>query len=211
MNFKKIALVVAMASSFAAHADVSLTNVAPLTASNSVAAAEALILPDLAALTSDGNAAYVIQEGDGVTEPTANIAYVSQTGTVNYSAVLQDGVGALAYVYQDGTGGNGNTAVLVSKDSTNTAAREDGLNAVTDDAAFLTAAEDEILAATLTLALGNVQIVYQVDGGGKNTALLYSAGTANFAGVYQSSVDGSNTAIITQQGDGNRAFIKQTQ
>ncbi|OYU32174.1 MAG: hypothetical protein CFE39_04275 [Comamonadaceae bacterium PBBC2] len=203
MNFKKIALVVAMASSFAAHADVDMTDTSALTGAGAVAAAQELVLPELVN-TPEGNVAYVIQEGDAVVSPAGNVAYVSQEGSGNYAAVLQQGIGALAYVVQ--IGADGNRAVLISKDPNNQTAREEGLGEGTDVSAL---AEAEILGAVLSSVGGNVQLLSQTSDGAGNTAYMYAEGTNNFAAIVQNATAAANLAIISQLGDGNRAFIKQ--
>lgn len=204
MNFKKIALVVAMASSFAAHAEIDLTDTSALTATGAVAAAQESIMADTLDLATEGNIAYVIQEGDDVVTPSGNVAYVSQEGGANYAAVLQQGIGALAYVYQ--TGADGNRAVVISKDSVNQLAREEGLGV---DTAVEELAEAEILGAELSAIGGNVQLVTQTSDGANNIAYLYAEGTNNFAAVSQTAAEAVNLAIISQLGDGNRAFIMQ--
>jgi len=207
MNFKKIALVVAMASSFAAHAQVDLSSTdlaGSLSAAGAVAAAQELILGEALNTASEGNQAYVIQEGDSVVSPSGNVAYVSQEGGGNYAAVLQQGIGALAYVYQSGA--DGNRAIVISKDSTNQTAREEGLGAET---LLVELAEVEILGAALSAIGGNVQLVSQTSEGASNTAYLYAEGTNNFAAVSQAATEAANVAIISQLGDGNRAFVMQ--
>ena len=206
MNFKKIALVVAMASSFAAHAEIDLTDTSALTATGAVAAAQEAIMGDPLDNATEGNIAYVIQEGDDVVTPSGNVAYVSQEGGGNYAAVLQQGIGALAYVFQ--TGADGNRAIVISKDSVNQLAREEGLGAETD---VVLLAEDEILGlgALLSSIGGNVQLVSQTSEGANNIAYLYAEGTNNFAAVSQTAAEAANLAIISQLGDGNRAFIMQ--
>lgn len=203
MNFKKIALVVAMASSFAAHADIDLSDTSALTGAGAVAAAQELVLPELLT-TVEGNTAYVIQEGDSVVSPSGNVAYVSQEGVGNYAAVLQQGIGALAYVSQ--AGADGNRAILISKDSVNQTAREEGLGAGTEVEVL---AEAEILGAVLSAIGGNVQLLTQISEGAGNTAYLYAEGTNNFAAVSQNATAAANLAIVSQLGDGNRAFVMQ--
>lgn len=203
MNFKKIALVVAMASSFAAHADIDLSDTSALTGAGAVAAAQELVLPELLT-TVEGNTAYVIQEGDSVVSPSGNVAYVSQEGVGNYAAVLQQGIGALAYVSQ--VGADGNRAILISKDSVNQTAREEGLGAGTEVEVL---AEAEILGAVLSAIGGNVQLLTQISEGAGNTAYLYAEGTNNFAAVSQNATAAANLAIVSQLGDGNRAFVMQ--
>jgi Rieske Fe-S protein len=212
MNFKKIALVVAIASSFGAHAaDLSLaTDTTILTTVGAVVAAQPMVvsmLPSTATL-ADGNTAYVIQEGvaDG-----GSVAYVSQQGGgPNYAAVLQQGMGALAFVDQNGA--NASRAVLISIDATGTTPRAVGLAAMYGDAAATAAetvselAEKEIAAVGLS-ADGNVQLVRQLSDNAENTAFIYTKGTNNFAAIDQSVV--ANVAVISQIGDGNRAFILQ--
>ncbi len=204
MNFKKIALVVAMASSFAAHAQVALDDTSTLTAAGAVAAAQEAVLTEALDSTSEGNIAYVIQEGDDVVTPSGNVAYVSQEGEGNYAAVLQQGIGALAYVFQSGA--DGNRAIVISKDSTNQTARDEGLGAATEVEAL---AEEEILGAVLSAIGGNVQLVSQTSDGANNIAYLYAEGTNNFAAVSQTASAAANLAIISQLGDGNRAFVMQ--
>lgn len=199
MNFKKIALVVAMASSFAAHADIDITDPAYTTA-EAVITAQAVVVPELLN-TVTGNTAYVIQEG---AEAGGSVAYISQTDFGNYAAVLQQGVGALAFVTQSGE--NGNRAVIVSIDPTADTAREAGL-AVGSNVVEL--AEAEIVAADLSLT-GNVALLTQVAEAESNTAYIYQNGTKNFAAIVQTAGAAANVAVISQLGDGNRAYIVQS-
>lgn len=199
MNFKKIALVVAMASSFAAHADIDITD-ATYTTEGAVVAAQAVVVPEL--LNSvGGNTAYVIQEG--VAEG-GNVAYISQTDFGNYAAVLQQGMGALAFVTQSGE--NGNRAVVVSIDASGATPRATGLE-VTSSVVDL--AKAEIVAADLS-GTGNVALVTQVAEAESNTAYIYQNGTNNFAAIVQTAGTAANVAVVSQLGDGNRAYIVQS-
>lgn len=200
MNFKKIALVVAMASSFAAHADIDITS-ADYTTAGAVLAAQVVVVPELLN-TVAGNTAYVIQEG---VDAGGNVAYISQTDTGNYAAVLQQGMGALAFVTQSGTAGN--RAVVVSIDATGTTPRADGLDVATANVADL--AKAEILAASLS-STGNVALLTQVADAESNTAYIYQNGTNNFAAITQTAGAAPNVAVVSQLGGGNRAYIAQS-
>jgi len=199
MNFKKIALVVAMAASFGAHADIVITD-AVYTAAGAVAAAQDAVVPELLN-TVAGNTAYVIQEG---VEAGGNVAFISQTDFGNYAAVLQQGMGALAFVTQSGE--NGNRAVVISKDASSAVPRAEGL-AIDSVVADLAAAE--IVAVALS-ADGNVALVKQEATGESNTGYIYQEGTKNFAAIVQTAGVAANVAVVSQLGDGNRAYIVQS-
>lgn len=211
MNFKKIALVLALASSVSAFAQEAptpsfdLTALASTTNTTAVPAALALLVPFLNVPVTS-NTAYVIQQATDSATDVGSMAYVDQSGDVstNFAAVLQQGVGALAYVKQT-TLAASNTAILYSNDSVGGTPLTVGLATGT---IIDSLAEAEFLAATLVVD-GNVQLVEQTDIAGANVAYIYAMGSKNFAAITQSAGVGGNTALISQLGNGNRAYIKQ--
>lgn len=200
MNFKKIALVVAMASSFAAHsAELDLT--AFQAADFFADGAQAAVYEDFLAAAPEGNIAYVFQT-NGEAE-AGSVAFVSQTDGGNYAAVVQSGMGALAFVKQ--VGGASVNRAMVFQNETGETARTTTLS---DTSSVDTLAATELATKTLSVD-GNAALISQVAGDAENSAFIYQSGTANFAAVSQTNNGVANQAYITQVGAGSLAFISQ--
>jgi len=208
MNFKKIALALAIASSFGAQAaDLDLT---PYQAPAYAATAEgqAGVYADFLAATPDGNVAYIFQSTIADAD-AGSLALVSQSGGNNYAAVIQSGMGALSFVKQDGTGSEGgkNKAFIVQKETGETK-RE--YNDVTADSDVDGLAAIEMAARTLSLG-GNVALVSQTSSGnGNNSAEIYQFNSKNFAAIVQTGGDNPNYAYINQGGSADLAYVTQT-
>lgn len=199
MNFKKIALVVAMASSFAAHAELALTDFQD--AAFFADGAQAAVYEDFLAAAPEGNIAYIFQT-NGEAE-AGSVAFVSQTDGANYAAVVQSGMGALAFVKQ--VGGASVNRAMVFQNETGEAARTTSLS---DASSVDTLAATELATKTLSVD-GNAALISQVAGDAENSAFIYQSGTANFAAISQTNNGVANQAYITQVGAGSLAFISQ--
>jgi hypothetical protein len=202
MNFKKIALALAVASSFAAQAaePAAADYLTQFQSAEFFAdGAQAAVYTDFLAAATDGNTAYVFQNGG---EAAGSVAFVTQADGANYAAVIQSGVGALAYVNQIG-GGALNKAMIMQVETGETA-RETALTA--------TSSVDQLAAAELggreLSVTGNVALVSQVAGDAENSAFIYQNGTSNFAAVSQTG-NVANFAYVTQMGAGSVAYILQ--
>jgi hypothetical protein len=200
MNFKKIALVVAMASSFAAHAELVLTDFQDATFI--AGDAQAAVYEDFVAAAPEGNTAYVFQ-GTADDADAGSVAFVSQTDGANYAAVVQSGMGALAFVKQ--VGGASVNRAMVFQNETGDVARTTTLS---DTASVDTLAATELTTKTLSVG-GNAALISQVAGDEENSAFIYQNGTNNFAAVSQTNNGVVNLAYITQMGAGSLAFISQ--
>lgn len=199
MNFKKIALVVAMASSFAAHAELVMTDFQD--AAFFADGAQAAVYEDFLAAAPEGNTSYVFQT-NGEAE-AGSVAFVSQTDGGNYAAVVQSGMGALAFVKQVG-GASVNRAMVFQNETGETARTTELTDADSVDSLAATELTGVVLSAT-----GNVALVSQVAGDAENSAFIYQSGTANFAAISQTNNGVANLAYITQVGAGSLAFISQ--
>jgi hypothetical protein len=199
MNFKKIALVVAMASSFAAHAELVLTDFQDATFI--AGDAQATVYEDFVAAAPEGNTAYVFQGAADV--DAGSVAFVSQTDGANYAAVVQSGMGALAFVKQ--VGGASVNRAMVFQNETGDVARTTTLS---ETASVDTLAATELTTKTLSVG-GNAALISQVAGDEENSAFIYQNGTTNFAAVSQTNNGVVNLAYITQMGTGSLAFISQ--
>jgi hypothetical protein len=202
MNFKKIALALAVASSFAAQAAEPAT-AAYLTAFQAdgyiAGGAQAAVYTDFLAAAAEGNTAYVFQNGG---ETAGSVAFVTQDAGANYASVLQSGMGALAYVNQ--VGGAALNKAMIMQVETGEAARETTLTATSSVDEL---AANELEARTLSLT-GNVALVSQVAGDAENSAVIYQNGTSNFAAVSQTG-NVANFAYVTQMGVGSVAYVLQ--
>ena len=201
MNFKKIALVVAMSASFSVYADIDITSSDFTTKPGAVEAAIETVVPELLN-PIEGNTAYTIQEGSD------NVSYINQGGEANYAAVLQVGSGILGFVLQTVDGGS-NNAVIVSKETGTALTRATGLD---KDAKVELLAEAEIKNATPTTLLssvGTTALMFQDAAGGINIGYIFQDGTKNFGAVMQETALIQNMALISQLGGNNRAFIRQ--
>jgi hypothetical protein len=200
MNFKKIALALAIAASFGAQAaDLDLT---AFQEKNFAASADgqAAVYADFTAAATAGNTAYVFQSNGGA--DAGSLAFVTQTDGANYAAVVQSGMGALAYINQ--IGGAAQNRAMVFQIETGSAARTTALTATSsvDDLA-----KAELAAVTLSKD-GNVALVSQVAGDSANSAFIYQSGTSNFAAVSQTG-NVANFAYVTQVGAGSLAYVVQ--
>ena len=203
MNFKKIALALAVASSFAAQAaePAAADYLTQFQSAEFFAdGAQAAVYTDFLAAAAEGNTAYVFQNGG---EAGGSVAFVTQADGANYAAVIQSGQGALAYVNQIGGGAALNKAMIMQV--------ETGENVRTADLTA-TSSVDQLAAAELAgreLSLtGNVALVSQVAGDAENSAFIYQNGTSNFAAVSQTG-NVANFAYVTQMGLGSVAYVLQ--
>ena len=203
MNFKKIALALAVASSFAAQAAEPAT-AAYLTAFQAdgyiAGGAQAAVYTDFLAAAAEGNTAYVFQDNGAA--DAGSVAFVTQADGANYASVLQSGMGALAYVNQ--SGGAALNKAMIMQVETGEAARETTLTATSSVDEL---AANELEARTLSLT-GNVALVSQVAGDAENSAVIYQNGTSNFAAVSQTG-NVANFAYVTQMGVGSVAYVLQ--
>jgi hypothetical protein len=216
MNFKKIALVVAMAASFGSHAAVldilddfkgaGVVAAESMDDTSTTAYADFLAIDD-----ADGNVAYVIQSNgaipDGGTAGAGgSIAFVNQVDGNNYAIVMQQGVSGLVYVNQVG-GTPINKAYVVQIDTGTTARTADlvtlGSRTATD------IAQTEFTAPTTLTTSGSFVVISQTADVETNAALVYQNGTKLFAAVSQESGTAPGSANIVQVGAGMRAYIRQ--
>ncbi len=211
MNFKKIALVVAMASSFSAHAYLddltAIVSEKGFVAAQEISEASDTAYGDFLTAETEANQAYVLQEDNGATTAVGGgVAYVSQTDGFNYAIVLQSGASGLTYVKQTGGGSELNKAMVVQID-TGTAARTIDVTELEIDDAGETLAAAEIATRELSL-VGNVALIDQTGGDALNTAVIYQNGTKNFAAIVQVA-NAENNAFIGQFGTGMVAYVVQ--
>ncbi|NQW94209.1 MAG: hypothetical protein HQ446_09280 [Polaromonas sp.] len=95
MNFKKIAVLVAMMAATSAFAVTDYD----VTANLEGASVQELAIAEFAemgAIAGDGNVAFINQEG------SSNLAFIDQAGASNFASIVQVNDGALAVVYQVG-------------------------------------------------------------------------------------------------------------
>jgi len=157
MNFKKIALALAVVSSFAVQA----AEPAPLTYlttfqtdgyANS-AAGQTAVYADMNDSTTESNTAYVFQSNGGA--DAGSVGYVVQAGGFNYAAVIQSGMGAMAIISQGGTSTGGMNKAMITQIETGETTRSSKLG---DDAKASELAASELETRDLSL-LGNFAIV----------------------------------------------------
>jgi len=206
MNFKKIALALAIASSFGAQAAEPATSeyltqfqAAGFAASDD---GQAAVYADFLASASEGNVAYVFQESKGLVD-AGSVAFVTQANGMNYATVVQSGMGALAFVNQVG-GGAMNRAMIFQKETGDTVRITD-LSA--DDSVDALAATE--LGGRVLSKNGNVALISQTGDAFENNAFIYQNGSSNFAAISQTGAT-TNFAYITQNGvGGSVAYISQ--
>jgi len=206
MNFKKIALALAIASSFGAQAAepagsdyLTQFQVAGFAASDD---GQAAVYADFLASGSDGNVAYVFQQSVGQVD-AGSVAFVTQANGMNYATVVQSGMGALAFVNQVG-GGAMNRAMIFQKE-TGDAVR---ITDLTADASVDALAATELGGRDLSIN-GNVALISQIGDAAENNAFIYQNGSSNFAAISQTGTT-TNFAYITQNGlVGSVAYILQ--
>ncbi len=95
MNFKKIAVLVAMLAATSAFAVTDYD----VTANADGAGVQELAIAEFAALgtiAGDGNVAFINQEGG------TNMAFIDQAGATNFASIVQVNDGAVAVVFQIG-------------------------------------------------------------------------------------------------------------
>jgi len=204
MNFKKIALALAVASSFAAQAAEPAAAdylTAFQEAGYIVGDAQAAVYTDFLAAAAEGNTAYVFQDNGAA--DAGSVAFVTQADGANYASVLQSGMGALAYVNQVG-GASMNKAMIMQVETGETARTTE----LTSTSSVDELAGAELAERTLSLT-GNVALVSQVAGDAENSAFIYQNGTSNFAAVSQTAGIVANYAYVTQMGSGSVAYVLQ--
>lgn len=219
MNFKKLALVAALATSFGAYAADPTFGALTLSATSEYTVEDATpeVQAEIAAAAGDevveGNQAYVVQEG------TAHLAYISQTTDTDgsFAAILQMGEGALGLIYQTGSAANKALIVSIGKSTANDAAAYDVADADTTDK--LTTLGKAAIAKTSPVAVmnasANVAVINQDSSTGTNSAIIeQNVGTAtvdsNFAAIAQTAGTFNNMGMIAQMGTLNKALIVQS-
>lgn len=206
MNFKKIALALAVVSSFAAQA-AEPADLAYLTQFQAdgyaiSAAGQAAVYNDMNGSTTESNTAYVFQSNGGA--DAGSVGYVVQAGGFNYAAVIQSGLGAMAYISQGGTSTGGMNKAMITQIETGETTRSSKLDE-TAKASELAASELETRDLSL---LGNFAIVSQTNGAADSTAVIFQTGTQHFAAITQEGTT-ANFAYVTQTGVGGFAYINQ--
>ena len=210
MNFKKIALVVAMATSFGAHAaleDLTALTDATVVADEEISATSGTVYGDFLDATGEGgNVSYVIQSA-GATGTGGSIAYVNQIDGNNYAIVMQQGMSGLVYVNQTG-GTPANKAYVVQID-TGTAARTLDIATAIGSKTAGDIAQAEFTAPTTLTTAGSVVVISQIADVELNSAVVYQNGTKLFAAVSQESGTTASDAYIVQVGAGMKSYIVQ--
>jgi hypothetical protein len=213
MNFKKLALIAAMATSLNAFAEGEVGVLPPnATSEYTVEEAQPLLQAELVSAgagsaTVEGNQAYVVQQGNG------SLAYISQgTEVGSFAAAVQAGDGALALIYQ--TGALSSNALIVQRGvegSGNDVAQYDVTAADTD--VKVVALAKGVLNVTPVYVMNdsaNVAIINQNSDAFVNVAYIdQSVGDANFAAIVQVAAAVNNLAMVAQVGTVNKAFIHQ--
>jgi len=218
MNFKKIALALAVASSFSAQAAdalAPLTQLTPFQADGYAisAAGQTSIYQDM--VDAPSNAAYVFQSNGGA--EAGSVAMVFQTGAadlVNYAAVTQSGMGALAVVSQTaGTTSGGSNKAMVTQLEEGANARTATLDSLGGPDSITAVSVDGLaiaeLGARALSTTANAALVSQVGGALDNFAYIFQTGTQHFAAISQTSGGANNYAYAVQTGVGGFAYIVQ--
>jgi len=199
MNFKKIALALAIASSFGAHAELTLTD---YQGSNAAVEGQETLYADFTSAATEGNTAYVFQQGGASGTTGGSLALVNQTDGANYAMVVQSGIGALAFVNQ--TGGGAQNKIMIMQVETGSTTRTTTLS---DASVVATLAATELSTRSLSVG-GNAVLAQQTAGDAANSGFVYQNGTNNFAALVQTG-NVANFAYITQYASGSAALIKQ--
>jgi len=208
MNFKKIALALAVVSSFAVQA----AEPAPLTYLTQfqtdgyaiTSAGQTTVYADMNDSTTESNTAYVFQSNGGA--DAGSVGYVVQAGGFNYAAVIQSGMGSLGYISQAaGTATGGMNKAMITQLETGETARTSG--DLDEKASASEMAASELKERSLSLT-GNVAFVSQTGGALDSTAVIYQTGTQHFAAIAQEGTS-TNFAYVTQTGVGGFAYINQ--
>lgn len=214
MNFKKIALVVAMATSFGAHA--ALEDITGFAANDMVSGEEISTLSttvygDFLDATGDGlNTAYIIQTSGLITTATGgSVAYINQVEGNNYAIVMQQGQVGLVYVNQlGGTPANRAFVVQIDTDAGTTPRSIDlAVDIGAKTAADVAAAEFKT--PTVLSTAGSTVFITQTADVETNSAMVYQNGTKLFAAVSQESGAIPGDAYVVQVGAGMKAYIRQ--
>lgn len=214
MNFKKIALVVALSTSFGAHAaleDITGFAANDMVSGEEISALSTTVYGDYLDATGDGfNTAYIIQtSGLLPAAPGGSIAYINQVEGNNYAIVMQQGQVGLVYVNQNGgTPANRAFVVQIDTDTTATARSVD----LTTDIGAKTAtdvAQSEFKTPTTFSTAGSTVFITQTADVETNSAMVYQNGTKLFAAVSQESGAIGSDAYVVQVGAGMKAYIRQ--
>ena len=225
MNFKKIALVLALSSGFAAHADV-LSDLTALTVPGFVAAevlsaSGGTVYQDFLAFTPAGNTAYVLQDSNQ-TEAKPAVAAIPANGDTPAVAAVPavpsealDG-GSVAYVVQQDAG---NFAVVMQQGKSgfayiNQKADESGANAAVNKAMIVqidTGADVRAIDLAVDIGTKSVDDLALAEIA-SDARVLSASGKGNVALIGQSDTEAygtANTALIYQKGTDNFAAISQ--
>jgi len=216
MNFKKIALVVAMTTSLSAHAvldDITGFAANDMVSGEEISALSTTVYGDFVDATIDGtNEAYVIQTSGTVSSAVGgSVAVINQVDGNNYAIAMQQGVNGLVYINQ--TGGTViNKAFVVQIDTSPIVATTPRAVNITTEIGSKTAPEvatAEFMTPTTLSTNGSTAWIAQVADGSDNTATIYQNGTKLLGIVSQESGAAAGNAYIVQVGQGMRGYIRQ--